>query len=76
MLGGLRLGLVAAPRWPVPVVLPSEALVAGLPPGGMGALTGDMGAHIADMEAHIGDMGAHIMAADGDTAPRSMAPGP
>jgi hypothetical protein len=57
---------VAAPRWPVPVVLPSVALVAGfMPPADTGAHIGDMGAHITDM----GDMEAHITAVDGDMAP-------
>jgi hypothetical protein len=59
-----RLGLVAVPRWPVPVVMRSVALMAGFMAAGMAA------------PITVGGMGAHIMAADGDTAPRSMAPGP
>ena len=61
MLGGLRLGLVGAPRWPVPVVLPPVVLMAGFMPAG-------------DMGAHIGDMAAHITAGDGDMGDMALGP--
>ncbi len=61
MLGGLRWGLVAAPLWPVPVVLPPAALMAGVMPAG-------------DMGAHIGDMAAHITAGDGDMGVMALGP--